>query len=273
MTTNLSAPRLQRAVVEAADRIGEAVFTRRACQPVRDLLGETDVDAAYAVQRRLNEQRVAAGARVVGRKVALASPVAQHRFGVDHPEFGVLFDDMDVSDMAEVPIDRLLHPTVEAEIAFVLGADLDGDGIDAETVRAAVDHAVAAVEIADSRVADWDVAITDLVADNASAGLFVLGRRRLPLTAFVPRNVTMRMSVDGEPVAQGEGTACFGDPLHALLWLARATRDRGEPLRAGDVVLSGALAPMVPATPGATIRVELSALGSLTATFSRKARM
>lgn len=189
------------------------------------------------------------------------------RFGVDHPEFGVLFDDMDVSDMAEVPSGRLLQPMVEAEIAFILGADLDADRLDVQTVRAAVDHAVAAFEIADSRVARWDVTVTDVVADNASAGLYLLGRSRLALTEFEPREVTMRMDVDGDPVAQGDGTACLGDPLKALMWLARTARDLGEPLRAGHVVLSGALAPMVPAAPGATIRAEMSALGSITATF------
>jgi 2-keto-4-pentenoate hydratase len=127
---------------------------------------------------------------------------------------------------------------------------------------------VAALEIVDSRVADWDIAITDTVADNASSGMFVLGRDRVELKAFEPRDVTMRLYADGELASEGSGSACLGDPLAALLWLARAAREFGDPLRAGQVVLSGALGPLVPTPPGVTVRAEMSGLGSVTATFS-----
>lgn len=258
------------AVAEAAARLEAATRDRTPCGPVRDLLGETDIDLAYAVQQRLTERRLAGGARIVGRKIGLTSPAVQQQIGVDRPDFGVLFEDMDVSGLAEVPSPRLLQPKAEAEVAFVLGADLDEDDLDIPGVRAAVDHAVAALEIVDSRVAGWDIKITDTVADNASSGLYVLGDRKVPLSEFEPVDVTMRMYVDDELVSEGNGAACLGDPLEALLWLARTAREFGEPLRAGQVVLSGALGPMVPAPPGVTVRAEISSLGSVTATFSDK---
>jgi len=255
---------------EATDRLLDAARTGVPCAPVRELIGETDIETAYAVQRRLIEARLSGGARVVGRKIGLTSPAVQQQLGVDRPDFGVLLDDMDVTALEEVPSERLLQPRAEAEVAFVLGDGLDRDDLDLAVVRAAVDHAVAALEIVDSRVSGWDIRITDTVADNASSGLFVLGDTRLSLDVFEPVGVTMSLYVDDELVSQGTGAACLGDPLNALLWLARTAREFGEPLRAGQVVLSGALGPMVPAPPGTTVRAEISALGSVTATFSAR---
>lgn len=252
----------------AADRLIEATRSSTPCGPVRDLLGETDIDLAYAVQQQLTDRRLAEGARIVGRKIGLTSPAVQQQLGVDRPDFGVLFEDMDVTALDEVPSDRLLQPKAEAEIAFVLSADLDSDDLDLATVRAAVGHAVAALEIVDSRVAGWDIKITDTVADNASSGLYVLGSQTLTLDEFEPIDATMRMYVDDELVSEGNGAACLGDPLNALLWLARTAREFGQPLRAGQVVLSGALGPMVPAPPGVTVRAEISSLGTVTARFS-----
>lgn len=259
----------QDVITQAASRLEEAASTRQACKPVRDLIGETDIAAAYAIQQRLTDNRLAAGATIVGRKIGLTSPAVQQQLGVDQPDFGVLFADMDVTDLAEVPSDRLLQPKAEAEIAFVLAEDLADGELDIDQCRAAVAYAVAAFEIVDSRVANWNIKITDTVADNASSGLYVLGDTQVSLADFEPRAATMRMYADDEVVSEGTGTACLGDPLNALSWLARTARDYGAPLRAGQVVLSGALGPMVPAPPGTRIRAEISGLGTVTATFSR----
>jgi 2-keto-4-pentenoate hydratase len=258
------------ALLQAAARITQALQEGRPVAPVRDLLGEGDIAVAYAVQQELTRRRVAGGAVVVGRKIGLTSPAVQRQLGVDQPDFGVLFADMDVSTEAQVPSDRLLQPKAEAEVAFVLKEDLtEGDLGDAQ-IRAAVDYAVAALEIVDSRIADWDISITDTIADNASSGLFVLGERRLTLEEFEPRAVSMRLYADGELVSEGSGAACLGDPLTALAWLARTSLSFGEPLRAGQVILSGALGPMVPAVPGTRIRAEISSLGQVAAGFSEK---
>lgn len=260
------------AVAEAVVRLTRAARDRQPCPPVRDLLGASDISLAYAVQQRVVADRIAAGARVVGRKIGLTSEAVQRQVGVDRPDFGVLLADMDVSALPAVPSERLLQPRVEAEIAFVLATDLDGDGLDIERVRSAVGYAVAALEIVDSRVAEWDIAITDTVADNASSGLFVLGAEQVELKAFEPRDVSMRLYADGKLASAGDGTACLGDPLAALLWLARTAREFGDPLRAGQVVLSGALGPLVPTPPGTTVRAELTGLGTVSATFSPKDR-
>ncbi|SEG66009.1 2-keto-4-pentenoate hydratase [Thermomonospora echinospora] len=257
------------AVAAAAARLQAAQDGRTPCAPVRDLLGTSDLALAYAVQRRLAEHRLAAGARVVGRKIGLTSPAVQRQLGVDQPDFGMLFADMDVSALPEVPAERLLQPKAEAEVAFVLGADLDHEISGVDDVRAAVAYAVAALEIVDSRIADWDITITDTIADNGSSALYVLGDRRLTLEEFEPVEVVMRLYADGELVSEGDGAACLGDPLRALAWLARTAREFGEPLRAGQVVLSGALGPMVPVAPGSVVRAELSRLGSVTAVFSK----
>ncbi|MFI6778220.1 2-keto-4-pentenoate hydratase [Nocardia sp. NPDC050412] len=254
----------------AADRITGAIRELRPIPPVRDLIGVGDIALAYAVQEELIRRREAAGGVVVGRKIGLTSPAVQQQLGVDQPDFGVLLADMDVSGAAEIPSRKLLQPKAEAEVAFVLKSDMAEGELDDAQIRAAVDYAVAALEIVDSRIADWDITISDTVADNASSGLFVLAETRLRLDEFTPREVTMRMYADDELASEGTGAACLGDPLNALAWLARTAREYGNPLRAGQIILSGALGPMVPAPPGTRIRADIGPLGSVSATFSPK---
>jgi 2-keto-4-pentenoate hydratase len=257
-----------RAVDVAAARLRTATVRSAPCAPIRDLIPADDVAGAYAVQQALATLRLAGGATVVGRKIGLTSRAVQAQLGVDQPDFGVLFDDMAYADGDELPFGRLLQPRAEAEIAFVLGADLTRGPLDVEQVRDAVDHAVAALEIVDSRVAGWDITFADTVADNASSGLYVLGTQKRTLAEVEPAAVEMRMSVDGEVVSTGTGTACLGDPLAALAWLATTAREFGEPLRAGQLVLSGALGPMHPVHPGARVTAEITGLGTVSATFS-----
>jgi 2-keto-4-pentenoate hydratase len=254
-------------VSRAVSRLEAAADFRQPCPPVRDLLGRTDVGLAYTVQRTINQHRVDCGARVIGRKIGLTSPAVQSQMGVDRPDFGVLFDDMRYADDADVPMDRLIQPKAEAEIAFMLGEDLDSDDLDATRVRRAVEFAVAAIEIVDSRIEAWDITITDTVADNASSGLFVLGSDRVSLRDFEPIEAVMSMTLDGHVVSQGTGRACLGDPLLALAWLARTARELGDPLRAGQVVLSGALGPMVAVAAGSRVRTEIPGLGAVTVAF------
>ncbi len=253
-------------IAAAAERLRQAMRTKQPCPPVRDLIGRDDVSTAYAVQRLLVEERLAAGAEVVGRKIGLTSPAVQQQLGVDRPDFGVLFADMEIANGGVVPDGVLLQPKIEAEVAFVLGRDLD-ELIDDASVRDAVEFVVPALEIVDSRIADWDISFGDTVADNASSGLFVLGDERLPLAKVEPADVQMTLRLDGEQASQGSGRACLGDPLNALAWLARTARELGEPLRAGQIILSGALGPMVAVTSGARVEAELSGLGRVSVTF------
>lgn len=258
------------AIAAAAERLQQAAESGTPCAPVRDLIGTDDVAAAYAVQSRIIAARVAAGAVVTGRKIGLTSPAVQQWLGVDTPDFGVLLDDMEYAEDETVPMSRLLQPRAEAEIAFVLSADLTEGPFTAASVRGAVDHARAAIEIVDSRVTDWDIQLGDTVADNASSGLYVLGAERRTLDEVEPVDVEMVMTCDGEQVSSGTGAACLGDPLNALAWLATAALEYGEPLRAGQVILSGALGPVHPVPHGAEVRAEITGLGSVTARFSGK---
>lgn len=253
----------------AADRLERAAENRLACAPVADILGPSDIDAAYRVQRLLTERRIAGGARVVGRKIGLTSAAVQRQIGVDRPDFGVLFDDMAYRDGDEIPIDRLLQPKAEAEVAFLLAADIL-DATDSAHVRSAVSLAYPALEIVDSRIADWRIGITDTVADNASSGVFVIGTLGTALSEVEPIDVVMRMRRGGEVVSAGTGADCLGDPLRALAWLAATASEVGDPLRAGDIVLSGALGPMVPVGAGDEFEAEIEPLGTVIARFSRR---
>lgn len=269
MTTSHHATDTSASVVdEAFTRLRQAALSGVPCPPVRDLIGADDIESAYAVQRRLTAARLADGARVVGRKIGLTSEAVQRQLGVDRPDFGVLFDDMDVSDLPEVPPDRLLQPRTEAEVAFVLADDLADGPLDEAQVRGAVAYAVAALEIVDSRIEGWDIAFGDTVADNASSGLFVLGTRKVPLADFQPAAVAMTMRLAGEVVSEGTGAACLGDPLNALTWLARTAAELGDPLRAGQVILSGALGPMVSTPPGSAVSADLGPLGPVSVVFA-----
>lgn len=255
------------AVEIAALRLVRAAAEGMPCEPVRDLIGRDDLAAAYAVQNRVIAVQLARGRAVVGRKIGLTSKAVQEQIGVDTPDFGWLLDDMAYDDGAAIPFARVLQPRAEAEVAFVLKHDLaEGDLGDAQ-VRESIDYAVAAIEVCGSRIAGWDISFADTVADNASSGVFVLGTERRTLEEFTPADVTMSMRIDGEEVSTGTGAACLGDPLNAVAWLARYARDFGEPLRAGQVLLSGALGPMRAISPGARVDVEIVGLGTVSATF------
>lgn len=251
----------------AADRLATATQTGTPCEPVRDLIGRADVDAAYRVQRLNVDALVASGRRIVGRKTGLTSPAVQRQLGVDQPDFGVLLDDMDCSGDAMVDSSRLLQPKIEAEIAFVLSRDITEPITEADAPQY-VSDVYASFEIVDSRIANWDISLADTVADNASSGLFVLGDRRDREDVPDLTGVEMTMTENGVQVSQGKGSDCLGSPWKAFVWLANITLEYGSVLHAGEVVLTGALGPMVAVTPGFTYVTTISGIGSATAVFS-----
>jgi 2-keto-4-pentenoate hydratase len=252
---------------DAADRLIHAAATRIPCDPIRDLVGGNDIATGYAVQRLVTEESLARGRRIVGHKIGLTSAAVQRQLGVDQPDSGVLYADMRFESGAVIPTTRLIQPKAEAEIAFILAEDLDGD-LSAAGVRAAAGHAVAAIEIVDSRVRDWSISIVDTIADNGSSALFVLGTTPIPVGAMDFPALHMTLTEDGRQVSSGTGSDCMGDPLAALAWLAKVSRDNGTPLRAGHIVLSGALGPMVPVSPGCTYIAEIDEIGSAAAVFA-----
>ena len=204
------------------------------------------------------------------RKIGLTSLAVQKQLGVDQPDYGMLFADMAVPDGWDVAHGRLIQPKVEAEIAFVLGRDLDSEHLTIADILRAVEFALPAIEIVDSRIADWKIGILDTIADNASSGLYVLGGSPRKLDGLDLRMAGMVMEHAGEPVSVGIGAACLGDPLSATLWLARTMAKVGRPLKAGDTVLSGALGPMVTVKWGGVYEARVNGLGSVRAAFAKE---
>lgn len=249
----------------AAAALAEAQRLRTPCAPVTEQFGITD-DDAYAIQQLNVRARTTAGATRVGWKVGLTSGAIQEWLKVDEPDYGTLTDDMVVQE-GLVDTSRLLQPRAEGELAFVLDRDLAGPGVDVAKVLAATRFIVPAIEIIDSRIAEWKISWADTVADNASSGLFVLG------TALAsPREVDLRLAgmalrKNGRVVSTGAAAACLGNPANAVAWLSNKLAEQGERLRAGDVVLSGALGPVTPVDVGDWLALDVAGVGTVTCSF------
>ena len=255
-------------IKEAADMLQTAYDSSNPCSPVRTMLDEGDIDAAYAVQEINSKRRLGGGARLVGRKIGLTSKLVQKQLGVDRPDFGLLFDDMAVPDGEEVPVAAVLQPRVEGEITYILEKDLTMERPTTTDVVQAIAYASPSIEIVGSRIKDWDINIQDTIADNASAALMVIGNEKVLLDKFDGRMCGMVLENRSEPVSVGAGAACLGHPVNAVRWLAEEMVRRERPLLAGDMVMSGALGPMVKVQPGEVYQVRISGLGSARAAFA-----
>ena len=256
-------------IEELAARLRRATETGEAIAPIRDELADGGVPAAYAVQNANTKYYLANGRRLSGRKIGLTSKAVQKQLGVDSPDFGMLYADMEIPDGEEIALSRLMQPKVEGEITLVLGDDLDHEQLTLTDVMSAIDYALPSIEIVGSRIENWNIRLLDTVADNASSGLYVLGGRPVGIEAVDWRLCGMVMERRGEQVSFGAGAACLGNPLNAALWLARTMVEVGSPLKAGDVIMTGALGPMVAVAPGDVIEVCINGLGSVRAAFGR----
>ncbi|MFC5373681.1 2-keto-4-pentenoate hydratase [Brevundimonas faecalis] len=255
------------ALYETTARRLRDAYSDGAVAPLRDVLAPTDADGAYAVQTINTRFWEAQGRRIVGRKAGLTAKAVQAQLGVDQPDFGVLFDDMRVADGGVLDPARTIQPKAEAEIAFVLGADLPDPETSVAQVAAAVASVHAAIEIVDSRIADWKITFADTVADNGSSAFFVLADAGRGLTGLDLEGAAMEMTVNGAVASTGVGAAALGNPLNAAAWLARTLTARGEPLKAGDILLAGALGPMVALTPGDHVAASIGGLGEVRFTY------
>ncbi|MES2256973.1 MAG: fumarylacetoacetate hydrolase family protein [Pseudomonadota bacterium] len=254
-------------IQQAADMIWQAHQNGEPCQPVRELIGAADVEAAYAVQKLNTDRWLVRGRRPVGRKIGLTSLAVQKQLGVDQPDFGMLFADMCLCDGDEIAAGRVLQPKVEAEIALVLERSLPHEQNTVADILRATAYALPAIEIVGSRIAGWDIRLADTIADNASSGMFVLGSRPVKLDAFDIVGCGMVMERRGEQVSIGAGAACLGNPLRAAIWLADTMAKLGSPLQAGDIVMTGALGAMAVARPGDVFEASIEGLGSVRAAF------
>ncbi|MFG1704905.1 2-keto-4-pentenoate hydratase [Nonomuraea sp. M3C6] len=250
----------------AADRLVEAARSGKPCAPIRDLV--STAAEGYAVQEINTRRALGAGRRLVGRKIGVTNALLQKHFGIDQPDYGMLFADMSYSDGLPVPLEKFLQPRAEAEVALVFGGELVGGPFTVADVIRAVEFALPAIEIADSRIADWDITLADTIADNASGGAFVLGNTPTSLMGLDLRAAGMTMTRGGQEVSTGSGEACLGNPLNAAVWLATRLGRTDYPLRAGDVVLTGALGPVVPVGPEDVFEARIEGLGSVRAVFT-----
>jgi 2-keto-4-pentenoate hydratase len=253
------------AQVEAvADLLQSAARERQTIVPITELLPELDIDDAYRIQQEGTRRAHLAGATLVGRKIGLTSAAMQHRPGVDEPGHGALSDRMLIRPGDPAP-GWLLQPRIEATVAFVLERAVP-EHADVTDVLEATRAVHPAIEVSDSRIRDWRLTLVDTIADNASSGAFVLGPA-CPVPPDLARTEVVLFR-DTEQVASGTGRAALGHPAAGVAWLARALARHGQSLRAGDVVLSGALHSAVPAAPGDTFRAVFSDLGDTAVTFT-----
>ena len=253
---------------DIAERILAAYADGRTIAPVRSEI--KGVAAAYYIQRRTVDRWLRQGRKLAGHKIGLTSPAVQTQLGVDEPDFGALFADMVLRDGAEVAPGRILQPRIEGEIAFVLTSDLAPDAtgrITPAAVIGATEYVTPAIEICGSRIANWDIRIEDTIADNASSGLIVLSERRHAPSLAALERITMRVSLDGAVAAEGSGAACLGNPASAVAWLGEALARFGTTLRAGDIIMSGALAKMLPAQSGSRFTADFGDFGSVSVAF------
>jgi 2-oxopent-4-enoate/cis-2-oxohex-4-enoate hydratase len=256
--------------VEAlGDELYAALRERRTVAPLTTREPTITIEDAYRISLRLRDRRLAGGERVIGKKIGVTSKVVQRALDVHQPDFGWLMDKMRCASGEEVPISReLIQPRAEGEIAFVLARDLAGPGITPSDVLAATDHVLPCFEIVDSRIQDWKIRIQDTVADNASSGLFVLGREPAD-----PKRVDFYccgivVEKNGEVLSTGAGAAALGSPLVCVAWLANTLGAFGVPLKAGEVILSGSLVPLEPVRAGDRMRLTIAGVGGAEVQFT-----
>ncbi|MGB2255103.1 MAG: 2-oxopent-4-enoate hydratase [Spongiibacter marinus] len=250
------------------DELYEAMIARQAVSPLTARGEDISIDDAYHISLRMLERRQAAGARVIGKKIGVTSKAVQSMLNVHQPDFGYLTDDMVFNSGEVMPIsERLIAPRAEGEIAFILKKDLMGPSVTNADVLAATECVMPCFEIVDSRIKDWNIAIQDTVADNASCGLFLLGEE-----AVSPRKVDlvtcgMVVEKNGAIISTGAGAAALGSPVNCVAWLANTLGEFGISLKAGEVILSGSLVPLEPVQAGDSLRVDIGGIGSASVRF------
>jgi len=250
--------------VEKARALYEARRTRVPIPPFTDSEPDLDMADGYAVQQELVPLLLADGDRVVGHKVGVTSAAMQKMIGIDTPDHGPVLASTVYRDGDAIPLSRFIAPKVEAAIVFVLGSRLQGPGVTPTDVAPAVAGVAAAMEIVDSRIADWRIKLADTVADLASNGAMATSSRIVPITDIDTRLVGMTLTRGGELIDTGAGAAALGDPVAVVAWLANVLGGDGVALEPGHLIMTGALHAAVPMTPGDVFRAEFDRLGPIT---------
>jgi 2-keto-4-pentenoate hydratase len=255
-------------VNEFALRLRKAQEERKLIDPIRYEIGVEDIELAYQIQEINIQHRVKNGAELVGKKIGLTSTAVQKQLGVDQPDFGVLLNTMEVLNGQSIDTSEILQPKVEAEYAVVLGDDLDRENLTILDVISAIDYVLPAIEIVGSRIANWDIKITDTIADNASASHYVLGHRPKTIDELDIIGGEVNLFKNGQMESSGTGGDCLGSPLNAILWLARKMVEMDCPLQEGELIFTGAIGKMVNVQPGDYIEAHFESLGNVTVSFT-----
>lgn len=253
----------EEAVQRAALELRQAFLTG-AIAPIADRLVPNDAALGYRIQEINTAHWIAGGRKLAGRKIGLTSTAVQTQLGVDEPDFGMLFTDMQIAPGGSFAAKSVSQPRAEGELAFCIARDLSAPFLDEAAVVGAIEWMAPAIEVVGSRVRDWRIKIVDTVADNASSALYAIGDDRRPYDRAAVDGLTMELFEDGDLVSHGPATACLGSPVTALTWLARKMVEVGRPLAAGDIVLSGAFGPLVPIAPGRCYRLAMAGFADLT---------
>jgi len=251
--------------------LGDELYAAwHACTPVAPLSGRPrrlSLADAYRIQQRFVERRLTEGESVVGKKIGVTSQAVQDMLDVRQPDFGILLSGMHYAAGDAIAVDTLIAPRAEGEIAFLLARDLRGPGIGRDDVIDATEAVAPCFEIVDSRIREWAIRIEDTVADNASCGVYVLGDARVDPRTLDLAACEMTIEKNGEPVAQGRGDAALGHPADAVAWLANTLAEFGVPLLAGEIVLSGSLAKLIPVVAGDALSMHIEGIGGCDVRF------
>lgn len=252
-----------------ARRLDDAWENRAPIAPLTETEGLT-VEDAYAVQSAWTELRLGRGEGIVGRKIGLTSKGMQEQMGVDEPDYGSLWASRHypaTGGRVEIPTDTFIEPRLEGEVAFLIGRPLSGPSVTPQEILAATEALSVAVEVVDSRVANWRIKLADTIADNASYGGFILGPWSRSLRQEDLRTLGMLIHQNGSTVVEGIGAAALGSPADAVAWLVRKLHSFEVALEPGDVVLSGSLGRAVPANRGDVFVLEAHGQPPLTVVF------
>jgi len=252
---------------DLAQALHKAEMERQPIAPLTDAYPDLTLQDAYAIQWELARQKTKQGSRLRGRKVGFTSPAVQQMLGLNEPGYGYLFDSGAVENLGQVAFDRLMHPKIEAEIAFILRDSLRGPGLTVPDVLSAVAYVAPAFEIIDSRIRDWPIKSADIIADNAAHGLFVIGDKRSGVDNVDLPQAQMQLEKNGAVVATGTGNAVLGNPALSLVWLANKLASEGSKLVEGEIVLTGTLASPLVVSQGDEVRANFGDLGSVSVTF------
>jgi 2-oxopent-4-enoate/cis-2-oxohex-4-enoate hydratase len=251
------------------DELYDALCRQQTLPPLTEREPGITIEDAYHISQRFVSRRVAAGERIVGKKIGVTSAPVQEMLGVFQPDFGFLTDAMEFPDRAVISIaEHMIQPRAEGEIAFRLKHDLAGPGVTEQDVLDATATIMPCFEIVDSRIDDWKIRIQDTVADNASCGVYVLGRNEVDPRDFDLPNLHMTIHKNGEYHSEGLGSAVQGNPLTAVAWLANTLGEYGIPFKAGEVILSGSLAPLIPVVAGDRMSLEIEGIGGCSCEFT-----